>query len=106
MENITYEAFGMPMWHASMRHILQYLVAGTRGGHTRARILSALSGQPMNAHRLCKALSLDYKTIEHHLNILIKNSVLKRVGAYGGVYIFSDEIEADPSLRDIWAEFG
>jgi|GEM_PF-6188817 DNA-binding transcriptional ArsR family regulator len=46
-----------------LRHLLWYLLAGSRGGETRAKILMALKERPYNANQLTRILSLDYKTV-------------------------------------------
>jgi len=93
----------------SMNNVLWYLVAGTRGGYTRARIINSIREKPANANQLAKSLHLDYKTIQHHLNILVENSVLAVIkrGSYGAVYFLSHQIEADiKSFDEIWERIG
>ena len=59
------------------RNLLYYLIKSTRGGKTRALILRYLTAKPYNAHQLSKVLKMDYKTVRHHLNVLIKNGIIK-----------------------------
>jgi predicted transcriptional regulator len=74
--------------------ILYWLIAGTRGGANRARILELLSKKPGNARNIAQALGLDYKTIQHHLELLTKNGVIVSSGPnYGKVYFLSQESE-------------
>ena len=92
-----------------MKQLLWFLVAGTRGGETRARIINSVLEKPDNANRLAKRLSLDYKTIQHHLEILEKNNVFTvySKGSYGAVYFPSKELKANEAeFRKIWNEFG
>jgi len=58
------------------RKLLCYLIEGTRGGKTRALILRRLIERSYNAHQLSKALNMDYKTIRHHLGVLVKNGII------------------------------
>ncbi len=92
-----------------MKHLLLYLIQGTRGGETRAKIINAIKKKPQNANKLAKSLSFDYKTIQHHLNILEENrifSVIKK-GKYGAMYFLSEEMEQNVDLfEDIWEKFG
>ena len=90
-----------------MKQLLWYLIAGTRGGQTRGQIISALLQRPMNANRLAEALSLDYKTIQHHLRVLLQNGVLTVVnkGNYGAVY-FVSELMDKKLFGEIWERFG
>jgi len=55
-----------------------YLIIGTRGGNTRSLILNSLIERPQNANQLAKALKKDYKTIRHHLDILIENEIVMK----------------------------
>lgn len=91
-----------------MKQLLWYLLAGTRGGGTRARIIHSLIRKPKNAHQLAKTLKLDYKTVQHHLNILIENRILTPVGKrYGAAYFPSEELKSImPTFWEIWKQFG
>lgn len=74
-----------------MEDVLWYVLASTRGGPTRARILQALDEQPRNANQLAETLEYDYTTIRHHLDVLQDNGVVTTVGeGYGVVYVPSD----------------
>jgi DNA-binding transcriptional ArsR family regulator len=92
-----------------MKQLLWYLLAGTRGGEMRARILLMLKRRPINAHQLAIALKVDYKTIQHHLRVLLDNHVLTAVnkGGYGAVYFLSPELESCwKDFREIWERLG
>lgn len=79
---------------ADLRRILWYLLGGTRGGPTRARILVALRNRPRNTNQLAEALDLDYKTVQHHLKVLRENRVLMRGGeGYGAIFLPTPEME-------------
>jgi DNA-binding transcriptional ArsR family regulator len=84
------------------------LIAGSRGGQTRGRIIIALRGTPQNANRLADALGMDYKTIKHHLGVLQKNGVITTVGeGYGLTYFLSSEVEENYALfEEIWERIG
>ena len=74
-----------------MEAVLWYVLTGTRGGENRARILQALDEQPRNANRLAEALDLDYKTVRHHLDVLMDNDIIESSGdEYGAIYLPSD----------------
>jgi len=82
---------------AALRHLLWYLIAGTRGGPNRARIVVALRGRPYNAHQLSEALGLDYRTVRHHLDLLEKNGLVTRPAgdAYAAPYVLSTYLETN-----------
>jgi len=85
---------------AGLRQLLWYLIAGTRGGPNRARVIEALHERPYNANQLSEALGIDYRTIRHHLDLLRKNGLLARpVGdAYGSPYFLSAYLEGNYTI--------
>ncbi|MGD8544949.1 MAG: winged helix-turn-helix domain-containing protein [Candidatus Bathyarchaeota archaeon] len=77
-----------------MKYLLGWLIAGTRGGITRARIIEALNETPQNANQLASLLEMDYRTIRHHLKILQKNRLITSAGeGYGMTYFLSMPLE-------------
>ncbi|MCZ7356655.1 MAG: PAS domain S-box protein [Candidatus Methanoperedens sp.] len=84
------------------KKLLYYLIEGTRGGKTRALILTHLSEKSYNAHQLAVALNKDYKTIRHHLEVLVKNGIIIRGNhGYSNIYFISKDIaESLNSLQD------
>lgn len=87
-----------------MKRILWWLIAGTKGGKTRAKIIEALSKTPANANQLTEKLGYDYKTIRHHLDVLMDNKLITVVGErYGAVYFLTDTMEKNLDLfTKIW----
>lgn len=85
---------------AALRQLLWYLLAGTRGGPNRTRILEALHERPHNAHELSEALGLHYRTIQHHLDLLRKNGLVSRPmgDAYASPYFLSPILEENYAL--------
>jgi len=76
-----------------MEAVLWYVLTGTRGGKNRVRLLKALEERPRNANQLAEDLDLDYKTVRHHLDVLVENDVVKSSGDdYGAVYIPTDRV--------------
>lgn len=77
-----------------LKYILGWLIAGTRGGVTRAKIISALRESPQNANQLATLLEMDYRTIRHHLKVLQKNKLVTSAGeGYGTTYFLSALLE-------------
>ena len=54
-----------------------------------------LNSRPYNANQLAKCLKLDYKTVKHHLNVLVKKNIVMTCGEgqYGRVYMLSSTME-------------
>ncbi len=77
-----------------LKYLLGWLIAGTRGGVTRAKIIETLKENPQNANQLAISLEMDYRTIRHHLKILQKNRIITSAGnGYGKTYFLSTEME-------------
>ncbi len=77
-----------------LKYILGWLIAGTRGGATRAKIIMALKEIPRNANQLAQQLGMDYRTIRHHLGVLTKNGILVSAGkGYGTTYFLAPQLE-------------
>ena len=85
---------------AALRQLLWYLIGGTRGGANRACIIERLRNRPHNAHQLSEALGLDYRTIRHHLDLLVKNGLLTRPAgdAYAAPYFLSPYLEGNYAI--------
>ncbi len=78
----------------SLKYLLGWLIAGTRGGPTRAKIIESLHETPQNANQLATALKMDYKTMRHHLDVMEKNKIITSVGdRYGATYFLSQAME-------------
>ena len=88
------------------RRLLLYVFAGTRGGHTRLKIISVLSDRPFNANQLASEMNLDYKAIQHHLAVLEKNNLITKAGEkYGAMFHLSNYLEANIlALDDVAAK--
>ncbi len=69
------------------KKILLWLIAGSRGGINRALILKYIISSPSNANRISLATGIEYKTVQHHLNIMEKNGLVSSMGGkYGKIY--------------------
>ena len=92
----------------SLKYLLGWLIAGTRGGPTRAKIIEALKQSPQNANQLATLLKMDYKTMRHHLEVLEKNKMLTSVGdRYGATYFLSQMLEDNYSIfEEITSKIG
>jgi DNA-binding transcriptional ArsR family regulator len=79
-----------------MEAVLWYVLAGTRGGPNRLRVLQALDERPRNANQLAEDLELNYDTVRHHLEVLEDNNVVRASDhEYGAVYLPSDSARAE-----------
>ncbi|MFA4956256.1 MAG: winged helix-turn-helix domain-containing protein [Candidatus Methanoperedens sp.] len=67
-------------------------------------MLKLLIDRPYNANQLAETMSMDYKTIRHHLDVLTKNGVITIEGdKYGAMYFLSKTMEANINeFHQIW----
>ncbi len=91
-----------------MKYLLGWLIAGTRGGATRAKMIEALREAPRNANQLATLLGMDYRTMRHHIEVLEKNKIITSAGeGYGTTYFLSPVMEENYALfeeitKKIW----
>ena len=79
-----------------METVLWQVLAGTRGGPNRARLLRAIDDRPRNANQLADDLDLSYKTVRHHLDVLEENGVVQSSEEdYGAVYLPTERAQAN-----------
>ena len=78
------------------RRLLWYLFAGSRGGENRIKIIHLLQDTPLNINRMAEVLDLDYKAVQHHVDVLEKNNLISRMGEkYGIMYFVSNYLESN-----------
>jgi len=89
----------MAPYQRELKYLLGWLIAGSRGGTSRALIIQALKESPQNANQLTTILKMDYRTIRHHLKVLEKNGLITSAGdRYGLTYFLSPQIETNYEL--------
>jgi DNA-binding transcriptional ArsR family regulator len=90
----------------SWKRLLWYVLAGSRGGVNRGRIINLLRKGPLNTNQLSEALNVHYRVAEHHIRALERNRLISSAGEkYGRLYFLSPEMEAHLSLFDqIWTQ--
>lgn len=92
----------------SVKRLLWWLMASSKGGKNRIRILHLLNDMPMNTHQIAKEMGVDYSTAQHHLGVLRKNGLVTTTGEkYGAVFFVSPLMEEHwDDLLDIEARIG
>lgn len=86
----------------ALKQSLWHLLAGTRGGITRIDIIELLRKRPYNTNQLHEKLKLDYKTIQHHVKVLMDENVItcSDKNKYGNMYFLSPLFEENIRLFD------
>jgi predicted transcriptional regulator len=78
------------------RRLLWYLFAGSKGGENRIKIINLIKDTPLNINRMAEVLNLDYKAVQHHVDVLQKNNLVSRMGEkYGIMYFVSNYLESN-----------
>lgn len=86
----------------SSEAILWYLLAGTRGGANRLRLLTLLRERPYNAHVLSELTGLDYRTVRHHLDTMVEHRLVAcpHPDEYGALYFVDGWLLANLEMLD------
>ena len=84
-----------------VKHLLWMVFVGSRGGQNRIRLVFVLKRSPLNANQLTKKLDLNYRAIQHHLEVLEKNNLVSHIGQkYGTNYFLSTLLESNMKIFD------
>lgn len=87
--------------HPQTKMMFWFLFASTRGANTRIKIIKLLKSQPYNTHQLSQEISMDYKAVKHHLDVLVKNNIITKYDvAYGASYYLSPLFEENQEIFD------
>ena len=72
------------------KRLMCFLFTSSRGGIRRMKIVLALKRKPMNRHKLSQELGIEYKSLQHHMNVLKKHGILEVSGdRYGRTFFLS-----------------
>jgi DNA-binding transcriptional ArsR family regulator len=70
------------------RRLLWYLLGGKRGGEMRAKIIHSLHERPSNLNQLATGLGVQYRLVQHHIEVLKRNSLVTATGEHYGMTYF------------------
>jgi DNA-binding transcriptional ArsR family regulator len=95
--------------HPQLKRVLWYLIGNTKGGANRARILELINSHHANPNQISFELKLDYKTIIHHLSVLVENGlvIIQAKESYGAAYFLTPLMKRITiRSRRFWSKLG
>lgn len=83
----------------SFEQTMYWLLSGSKGSPNRLKILMYLEKKPSNLNELTKGMGLNYKTTQHHIELLLENNLIVAKGnKYGQLYFLSDALQSKRTL--------
>ncbi len=82
------------VFDSNIKRVFWYIFGGMRGGPTRVKIVKLLLTTPSNMNQIKTELSLDYKTVQHHIKTLEENRIIvSEEKKYGTMYFPSNLLQ-------------
>jgi DNA-binding transcriptional ArsR family regulator len=71
-----------------LRRLLWHLLGGKRGGEMRAKVIRLVRERPSNINQMATELGVDYRLVQHHIEVLKRNSLVTATGERYGLTYF------------------
>ena len=78
-----------------------FLFTNSRGGIRRMKIVLQLKHGSLNRHRLSRELGIEYKSLQHHMNVLKKYGILENSdNDYAKIFFLSSMVISNIAIFD------
>ena len=74
------------------KKLFWFLFAGSVGAKNRIRIMSVLRKRPSNRNQLSTELGLEFKGIQHHIEVLEENNLVKKTEKQSRMIYYVSEL--------------
>ncbi|MEM0074109.1 MAG: winged helix-turn-helix domain-containing protein [Thermoplasmatales archaeon] len=77
-----------------IKRLFYYLFVYSRGAALRSRIVLMIMEKPMNKNEIRNRLNVNYRTVEHHISVLVKNKILDGdFRKYNSIFYINDQMK-------------
>lgn len=91
----------------ALKRALVLSLSGTRGGLVRLDILLLLLEKSQNTNEMSKTLDMDYKSVQHHIRVLEKSSLItSSKKKYSNAYRLSTLLLSNKDVLEALKELG